>query len=75
MQPGLTKLAFVLFFIVQAVLWSHSRYARSTSTLAGLTHQRAYGHARVLGYSKRSASSVLPLLGATDHFEESEVCF
>ncbi|KLO11555.1 hypothetical protein SCHPADRAFT_998804 [Schizopora paradoxa] len=64
MLPGLPRAAFASFIIVQAIVWSHSRYGSHPRSASSLVLQRA-GH-----LAKRS--SELPLLGVNGDSEEDE---
>lgn len=53
------RLALVVFIVVQAITWSHSRYAHDGGLESSVFRRGAQG----LGLVKRSEPSVLPLLG------------
>lgn len=52
------RLALVVFIVVQAITWSHSRYAHDGGE-SSMSRRGAQG----LGLGKRSEPRVLPLLG------------
>lgn len=61
------RLALVVFVVVQAIVWSHSNYARQSQ--GGVGTSVFARSAQGLGLVKRSEPSVLPLLGVPNRAE------